>query len=135
MALEKYHQIRCDAERTCWNVIVKPRNNQTMICKAYAFFIFLNRILPSKHQATSCIQSFFFVCYDSTAVYELQRASLRVATCLLTSCAFAVAFQLVLSSVFLIFNKQIPTSVTHSAAPREPLFCSYHILTSSVIYY
>ena len=27
------------------------------------------------------------------------------------------------------------TSVTHSAAPRVPLFCSYHILTSSVIYY
>ena len=27
------------------------------------------------------------------------------------------------------------TSVTHSAAPRMPLFCSYHILTSSVIYY
>ena len=26
-------------------------------------------------------------------------------------------------------------SVTHSAAPRVPLFCSYHILTSSVIYY
>ena len=25
------------------------------------------------------------------------------------------------------------TSVTHSAAPRVPLFCSYHILTSSVI--
>ena len=27
------------------------------------------------------------------------------------------------------------TSVTHSSAPRVPLFCSYHILTSSVIYY
>ena len=27
------------------------------------------------------------------------------------------------------------TSVTHSATPRVPLFCSYHILTSSVIYY
>ena len=27
------------------------------------------------------------------------------------------------------------TSVTHSAVPRVPLFCSYHILTSSVIYY
>ena len=26
-------------------------------------------------------------------------------------------------------------SVTHSAAPRVPLFCSYHILTSYVIYY
>jgi len=26
-------------------------------------------------------------------------------------------------------------SVTHSAAPRVPLFYSYHILTSSVIYY
>ena len=25
--------------------------------------------------------------------------------------------------------------MTHSAAPRVPLFCSYHILTSSVIYY
>ena len=25
-------------------------------------------------------------------------------------------------------------SVTHSAVPRVPLFCSYHILTSSVIY-
>ena len=83
---------------------MKPRNNQTMICKAYAFFIFINRILPSKHQAASCIQS-FFLCYDSAAVYELQRVSLRVATCLLTSCGFAVAFQLVLSSVFLIFNK------------------------------
>ena len=30
---------------------------------------------------------------------------------------------------------QSRTSVTHSAAPRMPLFCSYHILTSSVIYY
>ena len=29
----------------------------------------------------------------------------------------------------------VRTSVTHSAALRMPLFCSYHILTSSVIYY
>ena len=29
----------------------------------------------------------------------------------------------------------VRTSVTYSAAPRVPLFCSYHILTSSVIYY
>ena len=29
----------------------------------------------------------------------------------------------------------VRTSVTHSAAPRVPLFCSYHNLTSSVIYY
>ena len=29
----------------------------------------------------------------------------------------------------------VRTSVTHSAAPRVPLFCSYHILRSSVIYY
>ena len=29
----------------------------------------------------------------------------------------------------------VRTLVTHSAAPRVPLFCSYHILTSSVIYY
>ena len=29
----------------------------------------------------------------------------------------------------------VRTSVIHSAAPRVPLFCSYHILTSSVIYY
>ena len=29
----------------------------------------------------------------------------------------------------------VRTSVTHSATPRVPLFCSYHILTSSVIYY
>ena len=29
----------------------------------------------------------------------------------------------------------VRTSVTHSTAPRVPLFCSYHILTSSVIYY
>ena len=29
----------------------------------------------------------------------------------------------------------VRTSVTHSAAPRVPLFCSYHVLTSSVIYY
>ena len=28
----------------------------------------------------------------------------------------------------------VRTSVTHSATPRVPLFCSYHILTSSVIY-
>ena len=28
----------------------------------------------------------------------------------------------------------VRTSVTHSAAPHVPLFCSYHILTSSVIY-
>ena len=27
----------------------------------------------------------------------------------------------------------VRTSVTHSAAPRVPRFCSYHILTSSVI--
>ena len=30
---------------------------------------------------------------------------------------------------------QFSLSVTHSAAPRVPFFCSYHILTSSVIYY
>ena len=29
----------------------------------------------------------------------------------------------------------VRTSVTHLAAPRVPLFCSYHILTSFVIYY
>ena len=29
----------------------------------------------------------------------------------------------------------VRTSVTHSAMPCVPLFCSYHILTSSVIYY
>ena len=29
----------------------------------------------------------------------------------------------------------VSTSVTHSATPRVPLFCSYHIFTSSVIYY
>ena len=29
----------------------------------------------------------------------------------------------------------VTTSVTHSAAPRVPLFCSYHILTSPVIYF
>ena len=29
----------------------------------------------------------------------------------------------------------VRTSVTHSATPRVPLFCSYHILTSSVVYY
>ena len=29
----------------------------------------------------------------------------------------------------------VRTSVTHSAVPRVPLFCSYHILTSSMIYY
>ena len=29
----------------------------------------------------------------------------------------------------------VRTSVTHLAAPCVPLFCSYHILTSSVIYY
>ena len=27
------------------------------------------------------------------------------------------------------------SKMTHSAAPHVPLFCSYHILTSSVIYY
>ena len=29
----------------------------------------------------------------------------------------------------------VKTSVTHLAAPCVPLFCSYHVLTSSVIYY
>ena len=29
----------------------------------------------------------------------------------------------------------VRTSVTHSATPHVPLFCSYPILTSSVIYY
>ena len=29
----------------------------------------------------------------------------------------------------------VRTSVTHSAVPRVPLFCSYHILMSSMIYY
>ena len=29
----------------------------------------------------------------------------------------------------------VRTSVTHSVAPRVPLYCSYHVLTSSVIYY
>ena len=29
----------------------------------------------------------------------------------------------------------VGTLVTHLAAPREPLFCSYHILMSSVIYH
>ena len=32
-------------------------------------------------------------------------------------------------------QKVVRTSVTHSATPRVPLICSYHILTSSVIYY
>ena len=30
---------------------------------------------------------------------------------------------------------KINRSVTHSAAPHVPLFCFYHILMSSVIYY
>ena len=34
-----------------------------------------------------------------------------------------------------ITEQMCVTSVTHSAAPHVPLFCSYHILTSSVIYY
>ena len=29
----------------------------------------------------------------------------------------------------------VRTSVTHSAVPCVPLFCSYHILMSSMIYY
>ena len=29
----------------------------------------------------------------------------------------------------------VRTSVTHSSVPHVPLFCFYHILTSSVIYY
>ena len=29
----------------------------------------------------------------------------------------------------------VRTAVTHSAAPHVPLFCSYYILTSSMIYY
>ena len=29
----------------------------------------------------------------------------------------------------------VRTSVIHSAAPCMPLFCSYHLLTSSVVYY
>ena len=33
-----------------------PRNNQAIIWKACTFFIFFNRILPSKHQTTSYIQ-------------------------------------------------------------------------------
>ena len=32
-------------------------------------------------------------------------------------------------------QNMVRTLVTHSAAPRVPLFCSYHILTSSVIHY
>ena len=46
----------------CYELHCLPRNNPTTICKACAYFIFLNRILPSKHQATSCIQRFFFFC-------------------------------------------------------------------------
>ena len=40
-------------------------------------------------------------------------------------------------AVRLFSNRSQRTSkrVTHSAAPRVPLFCSCHILTSSVIYY
>ena len=38
-------------------------------------------------------------------------------------------------AVHLFSNRSQRTSVTHSAAPRVPLFCSYHILMSSVIYY
>ena len=38
--------------------------------------------------------------------------------------------------IFLLYKTNVVrTSVTHSAAPCVPLFCSYHILTSSVIYY
>ena len=32
-------------------------------------------------------------------------------------------------------QNMVRTLVRHSAAPRVPLFCTYHILTSSVIYY
>ena len=34
-----------------------------------------------------------------------------------------------------IFLNQSTSVTTHSTTPRVPLFCSYHILTSSVIYY
>ena len=33
------------------------------------------------------------------------------------------------------YRRRQRTSVTHSATPSVPLFCSYHILTLSVIYY
>ena len=32
-------------------------------------------------------------------------------------------------------QNMVRTLVTHSAVPHVPLFCSYHILKSSVIYY
>ena len=37
--------------------------------------------------------------------------------------------------ILLVKNIRTNTTVTHSAAPHVPLFFSYHILTSSVIYY
>ena len=50
-------------------------------------------------------------------VYDIQRLSTftQRATCIHNHCHYP--------------------SVTHSAAPRVPLFCSFHILMSSVIYY
>ena len=53
---------------------------------------------------------------------------------------FSVNFNSMLPCVCSVIDHRgrqnvVRTSVTHSAAPRVPLFCSYHILTSSVIYY
>ena len=47
---------------------------------------------------------------------------------------FHVAVRLVSNGSGRIRQNVVRTSVTHSATSRVPLFCSYHILTSSVIY-
>ena len=79
--------------------------------------------------------------YKTNTIYDLMWISFQLSQCINARITFYLTnrFQVV---VRLFSNRSQRTpkygknkKVTHSAAPRAPLFCSYHILTSSVIYY
>ena len=65
-------------------------------------------------------------------LWKLSEKKLSIYIYIISSVMYA--FWLVLTYDLLDQNV-VRTSVTHSAAPRVPLFCSYPILTSSVICY
>ena len=71
------------------------------------------------------IYIYIYICYDRGKKQRLYFHLYKPVSWLLTHLG-----------ILFVKNIRTNTTVTHSAAPHVPLFfCSYHILTSSVIYY
>ena len=107
------------------------RNNSFVLARRIAAIALLSEaILNSLVHVFDIFVSHFAEIWQTAATYSPQTFSV-------TTAVVAPAVAICLSSLIDHRRRQnvVRTSVTHSATPRVPLFCSYHILTSSVIYY